>query len=144
MMLSPHFSLAEFTASDTAARRGIDNTPPPQVMAALSRTAQGLEAVRRLLGSPIIISSGYRSPVLNVLVGGQPSSQHCLGQAVDFICPRAGPPAALVVRIVASDIPFDQVILEYGRWVHMSITDAPRRQALAIDASGTRPFASRT
>ena len=139
-MLSPHFSLAELTASETAARKGIDNTPPEPVRAALQRTALGLEAVRSLLGAPIIISSGYRSPALNKLVGGQRNSQHLTGEAADFIAPGFGPPAAIVARIVASAVDYDQVIVEYGRWVHISFSDTARRQALVIDATGVRPF----
>lgn len=139
-LLSPHFSLAELTQSDTAARKGLDNTPPPPVLAALTRTALGLEGVRTLLAAPILISSGYRSPQLNKLVGGQPASQHCKGEAADFISPAFGAPAAIVARIVGSGLAFDQVIVEFGRWVHISFSDAPRRQALVIDSAGTRPF----
>lgn len=139
-MLSPHFSLAELTQSDTAARRGLDNTPPPAVLAALRRTALGLEGVRTLLAAPILISSGYRSPALNTVVGGQPGSQHCKGEAADFTSPGFGTPTAIVARIVGSGLVFDQIILEFGRWVHISFSDIPRRQALVIDTAGTRPF----
>ena len=68
--ISSHFDLSEFTTSQTAARRSIDNTPPPDVIERLKHTAQWLEGVRTLLGVPIIISSGYRSPALNKAVGG--------------------------------------------------------------------------
>lgn len=145
MMLSPHFALAEFCVSDTAARRGIDNTPPGHVIQALERTALGLEAVRVRLGTaPITITSGYRSLPLNRLIGSRDSSQHVMGEAADFICPRFGTPAEIVAAVRDSGIPFDQLILEYARngggWVHMSFTDRPRRMALEIDAQGTRPL----
>lgn len=139
-MLSPHFSLAELTQSDTAARRGLDNTPPPPVLAALRRTALGLEGVRTLLGTAILVTSGYRSQALNKLVGGQRNSQHLAGEAADFISPAFGPPAAIVTRIVGSGLAYDQVILEFNRWVHISFSDKPRREALVIDAAGTRAF----
>ena len=85
MNLSPHFTMAEFVVSDTAARRGIENDPPADLLHALKRTAQGMEAVRvRLGGAPIIISSGYRCPALNAAVGGQPSSQHTRGEAASL------------------------------------------------------------
>ena len=138
-MLSPHFSLEELTASDTAARKGIDNTPPPDARAALVRTAIGLETVRALLGVPLLVSSGYRCPALNKLVGGQPASQHMRGEAADFTAPQFGPPEAIVKRLDDYRV-FDQLILEFGRWVHVSFTDKPRREVLVIDAKGTRPW----
>lgn len=141
MQLSPHFTLAELTVSQSAARLGIDNNPPPEVIKNLERTALGLEGVRMLLGAPVLISSGYRSPVLNMEIGGAKNSQHMTGQAVDFICPGFGSPAQIVKTIVNSGMQFDQVILEFDRWVHLSFSDKPRRQALIIDRDGTRAFA---
>lgn len=145
-MLSPHFALAEFAVSDTAARRGIDNTPPGHVIPALTRTALGLEAVRVRLGTaPITITSGYRSLPLNRLIGSRDSSQHVLGEAADFICPRFGTPKEIVAALRDSGIPFDQLILEFAGtgagWVHVSFTDNPRRMALEIDGQGTRLLA---
>ena len=141
MNLSPHFTLAEFVVSDTAARRGIDNDPPAELLHALKRTAQGLEAVRvRLGGAPIIISSGYRCPALNAAVGGQPSSQHTRGEAADFIAPRFGSPTEVAATLRDSGVDYDQLIIEFGRWVHISFSQAPRHQALVIDARGTRPM----
>lgn len=139
-MLSPHFSLAELTASDTAARQGIDNTPPPDVLETLKRTAVGLEAVRALLGAPLHVSSGYRCPALNKLVGGQANSQHCRGEAVDFTSRQFGTPEQIVARLVASQLAYDQVILEFNRWVHISFGGKQRRQALVIDKGGVWPW----
>ena len=139
--LSPHFTLDELTVSQTAARLGLDNDPPPEVLAALKRTALGLEAVRvRLGGAPILVSSGYRSPAVNAAVGGSPSSQHMRGEAVDFTSPRFGTPRQIVDALADSDVPYDQLILEFGRWVHISFSALPRRHALVIDRSGTRPL----
>lgn len=129
MDLSTHFSLQEFTASQTATRLGLDNTAPQSVMRALLRTATGMEGVRTLLQAPIIISSGYRSPEVNRAVGGSPNSQHTRGEAVDFICPGYGTPLKICKAIVSSGIKFDQLIME-GAWVHISFSDANRREVL--------------
>lgn len=139
--LSPHFSLAEFTASQVAARLGIDNTPPPEVMGALRTTAQGLEQVRLRLGSaPIVVTSGYRCPALNRAVRSDDTSQHLRGEAADFICPRFGTPTDVATALRDSDVPYDQLILEYREWVHVSFSFQPRRQALIRDLQGYRPM----
>jgi hypothetical protein len=139
--LSPHFTLDELTFSQTAERLGLNNDPGPEVLAALKRTALGLEAVRvRLGGAPILVSSGYRAPAVNAAVGGSPSSQHMRGEAVDFTAPRFGVPRQIVDALADSDVPYDQLILEFGRWVHISFSATPRRHALVIDRSGTRPL----
>lgn len=143
MRLSPHFTLAEFTLSQTASRLGIDNTPPPEALESLKLVAQGLEGVRILLGVPIIISSGYRCLALNRAIGSKDSSQHILGQAVDFEAPGYGSPRIVMDRIIDSGMDFDQCILEYppDGWVHMSfVRFGSRHQALIIDRDGTRPF----
>ena len=138
MSLTPHFTLAELTATQ---HRGIDNTPPLEVIQRLHQTALLLEQVRTRLGAPVIVSSGYRCPELNEAVGGRPNSQHLTGQAVDFICPGFGSPATVVSALVDSGIEYDQLICEYGRWVHISwAPQNRRREALVIDSSGTRPF----
>ena len=140
MNLSPHFTLAEFTHSQTAARRSIDNDPPAHILPKLATTAAGMEQVRALLGKPITISSGYRGPVLNAAVKGFKTSQHMTGEACDFICPAFGTPKVIVATIMASDVPFDQVIVEFSSWVHISFSDRNRRQALIIDSNGSRAY----
>jgi len=137
MMLSPHFSLEELTATQ---HREIDNAPPPEVVQQLKRTAQGLEEIRLLLGVPVIVSSGYRCPALNKAVGGQPNSQHMTGQAADFIAPAFGSPRTVASRIADASLAIDQCIVEFDRWVHVSFSDSPRRQFLIIDSTGTRPM----
>lgn len=141
MWLSPHFTLDELTLSETAERLGLDNKPGADVLANLKRTAMGLEGVRvRLGGAPIIVSSGYRAPAVNRAIGGSANSQHMTGQAADFTSPRFGTPRQIVDALVDSDVPYDQLILEFGRWVHISFADSPRRMALIIDRAGTRPL----
>lgn len=137
--LSPHFALSEFLRSETAARLGIDNTPAPEILHALQRNAECLEDVRRLLGVPMHISSGYRSLVLNRAIGSKDSSAHVDGRAVDFDAPQFGSPLNICHRIVASDITFDQLIFEHT-WVHIAWPKAgtiPRRQVLTLMPGGT-------
>lgn len=135
MQLTENFCLAQLTASESAAREGIDNSPPPGILDNLARLAAGLEAVQALLGAPIEISSGYRSPELNSAVGGSATSQHVLGMAADFTCEGFGTPIAIVAAIQASNIDFDQCILEFNRWVHISFSPSPRGRVLSIHDS---------
>ena len=132
MQLSPNFSLGQLVYSETAEQEGIDNTPPPEVVENLRRLAAGLEDVRALLGASLQISSGYRCAALNEAVGGSSTSQHMQGLAVDFECPEFGSPLEVARAIQGSGLEFDQCILEYGRWVHLSFGDAPRRRVLTI------------
>lgn len=130
--LSRHFSLACLIRSHTACKHGIDNMPPPALLPNLRRLAAGLDEVRELLGQPLEISSAYRCPELNQAVGGVSHSQHCQGLAADFVCPRFGSPLTVARAIAESALEFDQCILEYGRWVHLSFSHTPRRRALSI------------
>ena len=132
MRLTQNFSLEQLTHSETAERERIDNTPAADVVANLRLLAQGLEQVRRLTGFPLDISSAYRCPELNARVGGASSSQHTRGQAADFTCAEFGPPLEIIKAIRDSDIDFDQCILEYARWVHISFSAAPRGKVLTI------------
>jgi zinc D-Ala-D-Ala carboxypeptidase len=144
MRLSENFSLEELTASETAARKGIDNTPSEKVIDNLKRLAAALQEVRALLNHrAILISSGYRSPELNQAVGGSATSDHCKGLAADFICPSYGTPNDIVRAIAASGLSFKQVIREFDKWVHLAIEEEgqePRKQALIIDREGTRAY----
>jgi hypothetical protein len=123
--------------------REFDNTPNVLQINNLQRLAEFLEEVRSLLGKPIIIDSGFRSPDVNQAVGSTSVSQHLRGCAADFRVPGMTP-AEVVEAIHGSDLPFDQLILELT-WTHISIpnTDdvAPRRMALIIDKKGTRFYA---
>ena len=145
MQLSPNFSLAELTASETAERHGIDNTPTPEIIENLRHLASALQEVRTLLGNkPITINSGYRCPAVNEKLGSKPTSDHCKGLAADFVCPSFGSPDDIVRAILASPISYKQVIREFDRWVHIAVPapgEEPRRQALIIDKQGTRNYA---
>lgn len=130
MQLSAHFSFEELIASDTAVRAGIDNTPTPGALANLKILANHLEIVRGILGKPMHISSGYRCPGLNQLVGGSSHSWHTLGLAADFICPGFGSPYQIIQTLVDHNIQYEELIHEFGSWVHFAIapTGAPMRQ----------------
>ena len=135
MNLSPHFSLAELVSSQVATRKGIDNAPAPAIVANLTHLAALLEQVRALVGAPIAISSGYRSPALNKAVGGAANSAHVLGLAADISTAKLAP-KALALLIRQSDITFDQLIYE-GTWVHIGLsTGVPRRQVLTAKFAG--------
>jgi zinc D-Ala-D-Ala carboxypeptidase len=143
--MTPHFTLDELTASETAERNGWDNTPNEQELANLQRLAEFLEDVKEALGGkPIMVSSGYRGKQVNDAVGSKDSSQHRVGCAVDFRVPGLTPDQ-VVRAIIASGLPYDQVIREFDRWTHLSVPNtpeaAPRKQALIIDKAGTRAFA---
>lgn len=135
MLLTPNFPLAHLIRSETAEQQRIDNFPPPEVLENLKVLAAGLEQVQALLGHPLEISSGYRSPALNAAVGGSTTSQHVQGLAADFVCPAFGPPLEVARAISASAITFDQCILEFGHWVHLSFSPQPRGRVLTTYGS---------
>lgn len=131
-LLSRYFTVGDLCRSETAQAAGIDNTPPAALVPNLRRLALGLDEVRDLLGHPLEISSGFRCAALNTRVGGVPASQHTMGLAADFCAPTFGEPIAIAAAICRSAIAFDQLILEFGRWVHLSFAPAPRRRALTL------------
>jgi hypothetical protein len=143
MKLTEHFSLEELTVSEIAARKGLDNVPNETEISNLQRTALLLEQVRALLNKPIIINSAFRSKPVNDAVGSKDSSQHRIGCAADIRVPGMTP-KQVVQACIDANVPYDQIIEEFGSWTHISVpnTDstAPRRQALIIDKAGTRPF----
>ena len=137
MNLSPHFTLAELTHTD---HRSLDNTPTQIEISNLQRLAQFLETVKITLGGkPVMINSAFRSKAVNDAVGSKDTSSHRLGLAADFRVSGMAPDA-VVRAIIEAKLPFDQIIREFDRWTHISISDKPRRQALIIDKAGTRPF----
>jgi hypothetical protein len=141
-MLSAHFSLAEYVASQTAARMGISNQPDTKTHANLKRHAETMEKVRTLLGAkPILISSGYRSPPVNAACGGSSTSAHMYGLAADWTCPGFGDPYAICKFLEPhlQELGIDQLILEYESWVHLGLSAGEARcMCLTIDNSGTK------
>ena len=145
MQLTEHFTLDELTASEAAERNGWDNTPNEEELDNLKRLAAFLEEVKTALGGrPVMVSSGFRCKQVNDSVGSKDTSQHRIGCAVDFRVPQLTPDE-VVKTIVASGLPYDQVIREFDRWTHLSIPNTPdakpRKQALIIDKTGTRLYA---
>lgn len=135
MNLSEHFTLEEATFSDTAIRLGIDNQPSPKQLGNMQISAQGMEEVRRLLGGlGIKVNSWIRQPALNEAIGGAKVSAHMDGWAIDFLCPSFGDPLTVCKAIEQSEIKFDQLIHEYGRWTHISFAPECRMQKMTIFA----------
>lgn len=134
MKLSEHFSYEEMTTTQV---KNVGNTPPAEILPLLKRTAESMDAVRALLGHPIHVNSGYRSPRVNSIVGGAPNSAHMAGYACDFVCPGYGLPLEICMKIAdaGSGICFDQVI-EEGTWTHISFDPRMRRQVLTKVGGG--------
>lgn len=130
--VSQDFTWEEVEHSETAERLGIDNTVPTELIEIIRKTAVWAQAVRAILARPMLINSWYRCPALQLLPQFiNPTSQHPLGEAIDFICPSFGTPVAVCRKILqySTTIPFDQLILEYS-WVHLSFsTSNPTRKA---------------
>ena len=141
MQLTEHFNLKEFTKSETAIRKRIDNTPNAVHTQNLKTVCEKiLEPVRKHFGKPVRINSGYRGPALNAAVGGSSKSQHCNGEAVDFeIDGLANPELA---KWVAENCEFDQIILEFydpkegpnSGWVHASFSTTGKNRKEKLTA----------
>ena len=142
MKFPSHFTIEELTRSQTATRNGIDNTP--EDLSNLMRIAWFLESLRAKLrleyrDAVIIVSSGYRSPELNLVIGGSKTSAHMLGLAADISCPDITPlELAQFIADTMADEGFDQVIHEFGRWVHVGLSEGlPRYELLtAVKENG--------
>jgi zinc D-Ala-D-Ala carboxypeptidase len=131
MQLSKHFTLNELIRSQAATRRGIRNIPGREEAENLARLCMLiLEPLRMRLGRPVFITSGYRCPELNALIGGSKTSQHMKGQAADFHVEGMTPPEVFHWIVEVSKIPYDQAIEEFGEWAHISFSDHPRHEAL--------------
>ncbi len=134
MQLTKHFSLKEFTKSQTADRKGLDNTPPQDIIPKLSFLAtQILEPLRERIQKPIIITSGYRSPELSLAIGSSQLSQHCKGEAIDI--EALGMSTLNLAEMIINHFEFDQVILECYKkgdmnsgWVHVSLKSGDNRK----------------
>lgn len=131
--LSENFTLEELTFSQTAVRKGIDNTPTKEIMNNLKRMAEKLEEVRNLVGEAVHVNSCYRCEKLNKEIGGAKTSSHLQGLAAD-ITVKSLTPEQLAIKIRDSKIMFDQLIFE-GTWVHIGIA-GERREILTADFSG--------
>lgn len=145
MQLTQHFTLAELTKSSTAARLGLDNTPPPEVLPALTRTAEMLERIRSSLGVPVTVTSGYRAWAVNKAVGGVTTSDHAQGRAADIVAPRYGTPLQIARALapLVDVLGIGQLIYErFGStsWVHVStrVPDKRVNRVITITSAGTQ------
>ncbi len=161
MNLSEHFTFEELTHTD---HRELDNTPTEHekciidgkevtvnAVANLTRLANFLEQLKTVLGGkPIMVNSAFRSEAVNGAVGSKNTSDHRRGCAADIRVPGMTPDE-VVRAVIASDLPYQQVIREFsdpvngGGWTHVAITtnegDVPAKSKLIIDKQGTRAYA---
>jgi zinc D-Ala-D-Ala carboxypeptidase len=143
--LSANFTLEELTRSEVAERNGWDNCPNEAEIDNLRRLASLLQQVKAAVGGkPVMINSGFRSKQVNDAVGSKDSSQHRIGCAADIRVPGMKP-REVVEACIGAGVPFDQIILEFDSWTHISVPNAadgtPRGSKLIIDKKGTRPYA---
>lgn len=131
--LTPHFSLDEFLRSETAARLGWKIEPTDQERAQLLRLCSIiLEPLRLRVGVPVHILSGLRPRGLNTYIGGAKNSEHIFGRAADIEV-EGYTPMHLALLIAELGVPFNQLILEFDQWVHVSVPEegaTPKREVL--------------
>lgn len=125
MKLSANFSVSELTRSQTATRKGIDNSPNDEQLANLKALCENvLQPIRDHFGKPVRISSGLRVPELNAAIGGSTTSDHCKGMAADIEIP--GVDNKELAEWIGENLEFRQTILEFytgepdSGWVHVS------------------------
>ena len=126
MKISDHITYAEAIHSQTAKRKGIDNTPNPNQIDAMKLLAEKVfEPLREWVGGPIKVNSFFRSPELNTKIGGSKTSQHCKGQAIDIDDVYGYKTNSEMYHWIKENLSFDQMIWEFGtdtqpNWVHVS------------------------
>lgn len=132
--ISQHISYKEGIVSATGKRLGIDNTPPPEILATMKVTAEKLfEPMREYFGQPIRIVSFYRCPALNKAVGGSKTSSHMKGEAIDVEGTNGVTNMDIIRYFKEANVPMDQVIHEFGTdeepdWVHISYREGNNRR----------------
>ena len=137
--ISKHISYKEATRSNTALRRGIDNIPDVEELENMKLIAEKVfEPLRKWVGGPIKINSFYRSPELNVAIGGSKKSQHCHGQAIDLDDTYGHRSNASMFHHIRYSLDFDQMIWEFGddknpAWVHVSYVSEEKNLFLLND-----------
>lgn len=135
--MSKYFTFGEMIKSNTAVRYDIDNEPDEEQIQNLKNLCNNvLDPIREGLGSPVIISSGFRSHLLNVKIGGSPTSQHVKGEAADLDVVGYNTTQVFEWIVLESNIIWDQIIWEYGHngWVHISYTNRYMNRQLITTA----------
>ena len=148
--LSAHISWKEATHSNTATRKGINNTPSPDQVGNMIELAQNVfEPLREWVGEPIRINSFFRSDELNKAIGGSSTSQHCAnnGAAMDIDDDYCSKTNAELFNYIKDNLEFDQMIWEFGTlenpdWVHVSYkSEGNRKQILrAVRVDGKTKY----
>lgn len=134
MTLSEHFTLTEMTVSQEAARSGLKNVPDALQIESLRNLCKNvLEPLRERVKRPVVVSSGFRSATVNRRIGGSARSQHCRGEAADFTIPGMSV-GDVVALIRAMNLPFDQLIDEFGAWVHVSHSRTGKQRGQVMTA----------
>lgn len=149
MKLTKNFSLKEMTFSDTAIRKGLDNTPSVEHIVNLTVVCcEILQPVREHFQQSVRINSGYRSPKLCELIGSSATSQHASGEAADFEID--GISNLELATWIYNNLDYDQLILEFhdplegpnSGWIHASYTKdrVNRQRALIINKSTNNKY----
>ncbi|MEW6506155.1 MAG: D-Ala-D-Ala carboxypeptidase family metallohydrolase [Bacteroidota bacterium] len=129
--LSASFYLNEFTISQEAERHGYKNEPNEKQIENLRLLCVNvLQPLREIINVPIYINSGFRSFDVNAAVGGRFNSQHLEGKAADLVVPSMN--LADVFNIVLERISFDQLIYEFGKWIHVSWNGEKNRNEVLL------------
>ena len=138
--ISDHISYKEATRSNTALRRGIENIPDVEELENMKLIAEKVfEPLRKWVGGPIKINSFYRSPELNVAIGGSKKSQHCHGQAIDIDDTYGHRSNASMFHHLRYSLDYDQIIWEFGddknpAWVHVSYVSEEKNRHRCLQA----------
>jgi len=139
-MISKHISYKEGVYSNTALRRGIDNTPNEEQLANMKLIGEKIfEPLREYVGGPIKINSFFRSAKLNTAIGGSRTSQHCKGQAMDIDDTFKHKSNAEMYHYIKDNLDFDQMIWEFGdddnpNWVHVSYVSPEKNRNRCLKA----------
>ena len=139
-MISKHISYKEGVYSNTAIRRGIDNTPSDDQLHFMEIIAEKVfEPLREWVGGPIKINSFFRSPELNKAIGGSTKSQHCHGQAIDLDDTFGRATNAEMFEFIKKHLDFDQIIWEFGDddnpdWIHVSYVSEKKNRNRCLKA----------
>jgi len=140
MKISDHITYAEAIHSNTAKRKGIDNTPSEAQVTAMKLLAEKVfEPLRKWVGGPIKVNSFFRSEALNESIGGAATSQHCKGQAIDIDDVYGKKTNADMYHWIQQNLDYDQMIWEFGtdmqpNWIHVSYVSEEKNRNKCLKA----------